>query len=132
MNQMKGNQKHRSIIRPAVLLIMLQIGSLLISSCYGCLESERTALLRVKDSLNHPNGSALPSWGKQANCCQWDGVDCHATTSRVLCLSLNYVRDTRLPPWHLNCSLFLPFQDLQELYLLGNSIAGCVENEGNY
>ncbi|XVF71079.1 hypothetical protein PTKIN_Ptkin12aG0006100 [Pterospermum kingtungense] len=32
--------------------------------------------------------------------------------------------------WHLNASLFLPFEELKSLYLGGNSIAGCVDSQG--
>ncbi|XVF29493.1 hypothetical protein REPUB_Repub15cG0125600 [Reevesia pubescens] len=32
--------------------------------------------------------------------------------------------------WYLNASLFLPFEELRSLVLVGNEIVGCVENEG--
>ncbi|EOY19733.1 Uncharacterized protein TCM_045039 [Theobroma cacao] len=56
---------------------------------------------------------------------------------RVIGLSLNYKRSSPREEyskvkdgWYLNAFLFLPFKDLKSLYLPGNHIAGCVENEG--
>ncbi|KAI9401095.1 hypothetical protein POPTR_001G064600v4 [Populus trichocarpa] len=82
----------------------------------GCLEEERIALLHLKDSLNYPNGTSLPSWRiAHANCCDWEHITCNSSTD-----------------WYLNASLFLPFQQLNGVYLYGNRIAGWVENKGGY
>jgi hypothetical protein len=99
----------------------------------GCLEEERVALLHLKDSLNYPNGTSLPSWTKaDANCCEWDRyrIECNSSTGRVTMLDLWGVRNEELGDWYLNASLFLPFQQLNALYLLNNSIAGWVEKKG--
>ncbi|KAL9339852.1 hypothetical protein Peur_068867 [Populus x canadensis] len=99
----------------------------------GCLEEERIALLHLKDSLNYPNGISLPSWMKaDANCCDWERVNCNSSTGRVTLLGLGGVRNEDLGDWYLNASLFLPFQQLNGLYLWGNRIAGWVENKGGY
>jgi hypothetical protein len=99
-------------------------------SCHGCLDEERSALLRIKSSFNYPSGTFLQSWGKVADCCSWKGVDCNFTTGRVVQLDLSSKREEGLGDLYLNVSLFRPFQELQYLDLSGNFIVGCVENEG--
>ena len=99
-------------------------------SCHGCLDEERSALLRIKSSFNYPSGTFLQSWGKVADCCSWKGVDCNFTTGRVVDLDLSGIREEGLGDLYLNVSLFRPFQELQSLYLRENFIVGCVENEG--
>jgi hypothetical protein len=95
------------------------------------LEEERIALLHLKDSLNYPNGTSLPSWRiAHANCCEWEDIECNSSTGRVTVLYLYSVRKEELGDWYLNASLFLPFQQLNRLYLMDNSIAGWVENKG--
>jgi hypothetical protein len=95
----------------------------------GCLEEERVALLHLKDSLNYPNGTSLPSW-RIANCCDWESIRCNRSTGRVTALHLLGVRNEELGDWYLNASLFLPFQQLNLLYLGFNRIAGLVEKKG--
>ena len=99
-------------------------------SCHGCLDEERSALLRIKSSFNYPSGTFLQSWGKVADCCSWKRVDCNFTTGRVVELDLSSIREEGLGDLYLNVSLFRPFQELLYLDLSGNSIVGCVENEG--
>jgi len=97
----------------------------------GCLEEERIALLHLKDSLNYPNGTSLPSWIKDdAQCCDWEHIECSSSTGRVTELYLLSVRNEELGDWYLNASLFLPFQQLNILDLYGNRIAGWVEKKG--
>ena len=97
----------------------------------GCLEEERIALLHLKDALNYPNGTSLPSWIKgDAHCCDWESIICDSSTGRVTELDLEGVRDRELGDWYLNASLFLPFQQLNGLYLTANRIAGLVEKKG--
>jgi hypothetical protein len=91
----------------------------------GCLEEERIALLHLKDSLNYPNGTSLPSWRiAHANCCSWESIVCSRSTGRVTELYLWRVRNEELGDWYLNASLFLPFQQLNYLSLSDNRIAG--------
>jgi hypothetical protein len=97
----------------------------------GCLEEERIALLHLKDSLNYPNGTSLPSWIKaDAHCCDWERIVCNSSTGRVTALYLSSVRNKEQGDWYLNASLFLPFHQLNALYLWNNSIAGWVEKKG--
>ncbi|KAL9339660.1 hypothetical protein Peur_068675 [Populus x canadensis] len=99
----------------------------------GCLEEERIALLHLKDALNYPNGTPLPSWRKgDAECCSWELIECSSNTGRVTMLHLGSVRNQELGDWYLNASLFLPFQQLNTLSLSDNRIAGLVAKKGSY
>ena len=90
----------------------------------GCLEEEKIALLHLKDSLNYPNGTSLPSWRiAHANCCSWERITCNSSTGRV-------TRNEEQGDWYLNASLFLPFQQLYALSLWNNSIAGWATKKG--
>ncbi|KAK4276154.1 hypothetical protein QN277_019133 [Acacia crassicarpa] len=94
----------------------------------GCLEEERKALLKLKETFNHLNGSSLPTWNNlnHSDCCSWEGVTCDNSTLRVISLLLNYTRAQELEhfKWSLNVSYFLPFHQLQELDLSGNYLSG--------
>ncbi|KAB5514762.1 hypothetical protein DKX38_028668 [Salix brachista] len=52
-----GLSLHISIVPLIMMVVSLQV----ISLPLGCLEEERAALLQLKDSLNYPNGTSLPS-----------------------------------------------------------------------
>ncbi|KAB5514596.1 hypothetical protein DKX38_028502 [Salix brachista] len=118
---------------PVAAAIMMINASLLVQ---GCLEEERTALLQIKTSMFDPNYMASPllSWGNDAHCCSWAGVSCDNITGRVNEIDLFDVRgwfiDPSMGDWYLNATLFLPFQELNTLYLGFNYMAGCVANEG--
>ncbi|KAJ9131206.1 hypothetical protein P3X46_035291, partial [Hevea brasiliensis] len=106
----------------------------------GCLEHERIALLQLKfefisssssyysSSYYYSHDYDMPLWGVNTDCCNWGGVKCNTTTGHVVELSLEGIR--RGGDWYLNASLFLPFQQLKNLSLQGNNIAGCIKNEG--
>ncbi|XP_052198601.1 receptor-like protein 9b isoform X2 [Diospyros lotus] len=102
--------------------------------CHGCWEQERIALLHLKASINDPSGTSLPSWvdNRNANCCQWEAVECSNNSKRVVKISLTGTWDWRLGnyEWHFNASLFLPFEELKALNLSGNGLVGWVDNEG--
>ncbi|XP_039070947.1 receptor-like protein 56 [Hibiscus syriacus] len=112
-------------IRIAVMSVFL----LLEGTTYACLEHERIALLQLKPFFNHYD--ELVDWDKPkgSDCCRWKGIECNTTTRRLVGLTLNSTRDSS-EGWYLNASLFLPFVGLKRLYLRGNAIAGCIENEG--
>jgi len=112
-----------------ILVIMLAVEN----GCNGCWEKERFALLQIKDSINFPNGTSLPSWEEDdyLDCCQWERVTCNSTTHRVIKLSLNTSRDWRRDDyWYLNASILLPFESLRSLDLSDNQLYGFVGNEG--
>ncbi|KAF7153030.1 hypothetical protein RHSIM_Rhsim01G0054200 [Rhododendron simsii] len=112
-----------------VVVVMLAVEN----GCNGCLEKERIALLQLKDSINFPNGTSLPSWEEDDNigCCHWERVECNSTTHRVIKLKLYGVRDDRRDDyWHLNASILLPFESLRSLDLSGNRLRSFVGNEG--
>ncbi|KAH7859428.1 hypothetical protein Vadar_001045 [Vaccinium darrowii] len=123
-----------------VLVITLAVEN----GCNGCWEKERIALLQLKDSINFPNGTSLPSWEEDdyLDCCQWERVTCNSSTRRVIKLSLNATtdwlnqiqsrsRDLTWSPWYLNASILLPFESLQSLDLSENGLYGFAGNEGD-
>ncbi|KAG5226233.1 receptor protein [Salix suchowensis] len=118
-----GLSHHISIVPVLMMVVSLQ----LISLPLGCVEEERAALLQLKDSLNYPNGTSLPSWRKgDARCCDWDRVMCNSSTGRVIALGLGGLRNGELGDWYLNASLFLPFQELINLFLWDNGFDGSI------
>lgn len=79
------------------LSLLLGYGSL------GCVEEEKVGLLKLKAYINHPNGTALYSWGGEVgDCCRWESITCDNKTNRVIQLSLRYI-DAGLGRWSLNC-----------------------------
>ncbi|KAJ8645602.1 hypothetical protein MRB53_007350 [Persea americana] len=85
-----------------------------------------TLLLQIKDSINYPGGSSLDEDWVGKNCCQWLGVDCNPSSSRVISIHLYSVREERLGLWYPNTSIFAAFKELKGLYLWGNHIGGWV------
>ncbi|KAJ8634931.1 hypothetical protein MRB53_009198 [Persea americana] len=102
---------------------------LLLCGGFGCFEKEKSALLELKLSINHPNGTSFPSWGGGTDCCTWDGVTCNSRTARVIELDLSGSMDTDLGDWYLNASLLLPLEKLQSLVLNFNSLTGFIDGE---
>uniref|UniRef100_A0A5B7BRY8 Putative Disease resistance family protein / LRR family protein n=1 Tax=Davidia involucrata TaxID=16924 RepID=A0A5B7BRY8_DAVIN len=57
-------------------------------SALGCIEGERQALLKFKQSLSDPSRS-LSSWNSTTeDCCKWKGVRCNGITGHVVKLDL--------------------------------------------
>ncbi|KAF7153810.1 hypothetical protein RHSIM_Rhsim01G0101800 [Rhododendron simsii] len=110
-----------------VVVVMLAVEN----GCNGCLEKERIGLLQLKDSINFPNGTSLPSWDQEddgIDCCHWEGVECNSTTRQVIKLELAGKRYTD-GEWHLNASILLPFESLRSLDLSKNGLGSIVGNE---
>ncbi|XP_073264016.1 cuscuta receptor 1 isoform X2 [Populus alba] len=112
-----------------MLLALLTLVGEWYGRCYGCLEEERIGLLEIQ-SLIDPYRISLRDWVDGSNCCEWGWIECDNTTRRVIQLSLFHIRDKSLGDWVLNASLFQPFKELRSLYLEGNGLVGCLENEG--
>ena len=111
-----------------VVLVLVQFG---INGCFGCWDQERIALLQLKASMinytDHDYYNYFTSWDsadQESDCCDWERVKCNITTGRVIQLHLNVTTYD----WYLNASLFLPFEELQCLYLVYNYIPGWVPN----
>ncbi|KAM4073047.1 hypothetical protein ACB094_11G187100 [Castanea mollissima] len=105
------------------------------NGCFGCWEQERAALLQLKASINSTADiDYFRTWNsstnKKSDCCDWVGVKCDNTTGRVIQLNLRYKIGWSREDWCLNASLFLPFEELQQLNLEGNQISRWVPNEG--
>ncbi|PPR83726.1 hypothetical protein GOBAR_AA36986 [Gossypium barbadense] len=94
--------------------------------CQGCLEEERAALLQIKDSMNISESSGFSNWYGE-ECCDWDGVECDPSRTRIHKILFYQLRDQRnieVEPWFPNATLFAQFKDLQLLELPGNQIGG--------
>ena len=132
------NQKKKKVMELGrfwwwVVLILVQLR---MNGCFGCWEQEKAALLQLKASINSTADiDYLPTWNsthKKSDCCDWEGVKCDNTTGRVIQLDLNYTINWSREDWCLNASLFLPFEELQYLYLVDNQISRWVPNEGMF
>ena len=113
-----------------VLVVLFMFVSLqgYLSQISGCWDEERVALLQLKHFFNRPN--RLRDWVELGDCCQWEAVTCNGSTGRVMRLSLRCARGWGLREGYLNASLFSAFEQLEELDLSFNSIAGFVDNGG--
>ncbi|XP_041021879.1 receptor like protein 21-like [Juglans microcarpa x Juglans regia] len=127
-----------------VLVIFIQIGE-----NKGCLEEERIGLLHLKSflkSIPYANSDhLLPSWvddSKSTECCDWERVTCNSTTSHIIELSLEnlkqdpYYREHKYKNvsfgdrWLLNVSMLEPFKELRSLDISFNAIGGWIPYEG--
>ncbi|KAJ0017405.1 hypothetical protein Pint_10207 [Pistacia integerrima] len=112
-----------------VVLVLVQT-----SRFNSCLENERIGLLDLKSFTQ--SEKILVSWvdDKMSNCCDWERVQCNATTRRVIKL---FLHDTMLFSQYyspnglltLNLSLFHPFEELESLDLSYNYFAGWHDNK---
>ncbi|XP_031106605.1 receptor-like protein 14 isoform X2 [Ipomoea triloba] len=122
------HQMGKSLLWVVILLIAVNAWG---SS--GCLEEERIALLQVKAHMKYyALGKSLTSWANdtKSDCCKWYMVTCNNTTKRVTNLELSWIVDRNGGGWYINASVFLPFKQLITLDLIGNQLAGVVENGG--
>ncbi|KAA3486044.1 LRR receptor-like serine/threonine-protein kinase GSO1 isoform X6 [Gossypium australe] len=97
----------------------------------GCWENEKAALFQLKPFFAHIY-DVDTSW-VEGNCCRWNRVECSTSTGRVTRLVLEYYDEDykgKFQGWHLNVSLFLPFEELKSLDLSGNYIDGFIDNQG--
>ncbi|GAY61198.1 hypothetical protein CUMW_207990 [Citrus unshiu] len=109
------------------LVTMINISFCIGNSNVGCIDSERQALLKLKQDLNDPS-NRLASWNiGDGDCCAWDGVVCNNFTGHVLQLNLgnpnpNYGTGSKLVG-KINPSLF-DLKHLIHLDLSDNDFQG--------
>ncbi|XP_077247761.1 uncharacterized protein LOC143887567 [Tasmannia lanceolata] len=117
-------------------LIVVVLFSVSVCCCFygfqACLEQERKALLQLKHSISYPyNASSFHfmDWVGE-DCCQWNGVLCASSSSRVVNLDLTSARGDTLGTWYPNATLFAQFKELELLDLTWNDIGGWVMPHG--
>lgn len=117
-----------------VVMVLVSLLSCFVVECRGeeCSEEEKSLLLQLKDSMSHPNGSsyALRNWEGES-CCEWNGVYCSDSTSRVFKLLLTGARERGHGIWYLNVTILAQFKELQYLFLTDNQIGGSNTLQGN-
>ncbi|KAG7572190.1 Leucine-rich repeat [Arabidopsis suecica] len=114
-----------------------QSSKLWLHGCKSCIESERKALLELKNymisrSVESVFGSVLPSWNnnKQSDCCRWKGIKCNHTSRRVIRLFFDDMYFNEHPL--LNLSLLHPFEEVQNLNLSGLGYNGFFDDIEGY
>ncbi|GMN69645.1 hypothetical protein TIFTF001_038692 [Ficus carica] len=114
-----------------LLAILIYITGAFGSTTTRCKESERHALLKIKENLRGHGDGFLTSWGNEEEkreCCEWIGIRCDNKSGHVIRLDLS--------PSTLGRGLFDPFEgnlsyslvDLQYLHYLDLSFIQFYEN----
>ncbi|KAH7855993.1 hypothetical protein Vadar_031418 [Vaccinium darrowii] len=117
------------IFSTAVLFVaVLLCNGIFLQSCLGsgsmstiiCIEQERQALLKFKQSLTDATGR-LSSWSGE-DCCNWKGIQCDGSTSHVIKLDLVSLDPNAMPmeAKEVNSSL-VELKNLKHLDLSGNN-----------
>uniref|UniRef100_A0A0D9WMI8 non-specific serine/threonine protein kinase n=1 Tax=Leersia perrieri TaxID=77586 RepID=A0A0D9WMI8_9ORYZ len=100
-----------------------------------CLHEDRRHLMDIYNNFHWLDDWHWPQWiSNNSDCCQCWGVTCSSRTGRVTGLDLS----VPYPWWEyplpdnglINCSLFLPFSELQILSLSNAGIRGCMPGAG--
>uniref|UniRef100_A0A2N9J8H1 Leucine-rich repeat-containing N-terminal plant-type domain-containing protein n=1 Tax=Fagus sylvatica TaxID=28930 RepID=A0A2N9J8H1_FAGSY len=92
---MDSSLRLRAITLNLFLGLLITLATLDPTFCSGvsevhCIQSERQALLKIKQDLIDPS-NRLASWAVDGNCCQWVGVVCNNVTGHVQELHLQSV-----------------------------------------
>ena len=97
----------------------------------SCIETEKQALLKLKDGFNNKN-SILSSWNGE-DCCNLKGISCDNLTGHVTMLDLICVDDSVALRGKIDSSIcelqHLTFLDLSQNYLEGE-ILKCIGSLG--
>ncbi|CAN4084372.1 unnamed protein product [Withania somnifera] len=112
-----------SLLLFSQLLYFTCIDFKFVSSAGTCIETEKKALLKLKEDLTDSSGR-LASWIDQENCCQWLGVTCDKKTGNIVKLDLRnqFSRNNELGG-EINPSL-LELKRLRYLDLSMNNFGG--------
>ncbi|KAK8682352.1 hypothetical protein V6N13_054741 [Hibiscus sabdariffa] len=112
-------------LRIAVLSVLLVLEG---APTDACLQHERIALLQLKPFFNHYN--ELADWDEVtgSDCCQWKGIECNTTSSRLIGLSLNSTRNQikNIPSFKDDATERQQMIHLEELNLEGNLLNNTV------
>jgi len=114
-------RKMKSVSVTLFFLILLLLEAL---SSQACWKEEREALLALDSRFG---GDSPFFWNFDADCCEWEGVDCNSSTGRVAQLQVFMQNSIQQ---YINYSDFSVFKDLKNLTLWFGNIVGCVGNEG--
>ncbi|KAE8647939.1 receptor-like protein EIX2 [Cucumis sativus] len=82
-----------------ILLLLLLHFCFSITAAAPCIQKERQALLRFKNSFYDDPSLRLASWNASTDCCNWKGVGCNQITGHVTII------DLRRDPWQVDCYL---------------------------
>ncbi|KAK4712868.1 hypothetical protein R3W88_018775 [Solanum pinnatisectum] len=106
------------------LLYFTCINHHFVSSCItSCIETEKNALLNLKENLTDPSGK-LSSWIDQQDCCQWLGVTCNNKTGHVVKIDLRNKYSTEHELRGVINPSLLKLQQLRYLDLSMNNFEG--------
>ncbi|KAJ4816380.1 receptor like protein 9 [Rhynchospora pubera] len=98
--------------------------------CGACWVEEKAALLDIKASFSvNPGTTWQLNWDNGDDCCKWQGVTCDSVEGWITSLDLRQT-SVNLTPRLLNSTLFLPFQELNNLSLAENFFNCCVPGSG--
>ncbi|XP_058768231.1 receptor-like protein EIX2 [Vicia villosa] len=99
-----------------------------------CVESEKRALLKFKDSFTFGRDNRITSW-KGEECCEWEGISCDDLTGHVTSLDLQLLYDDYERSQGKLDSSICELQHLTSLYLQDNHLEGgipeCIGSLGN-
>ncbi|XXG46726.1 hypothetical protein AAC387_Pa02g1500 [Persea americana] len=113
------------VLYPLILLVFLNLQALECASSLGN-ETDRVALLAIKDQITSDPLGALSSWNGTLHFCMWPGVACSTRHQRVVILDLSSLQlEGSLSPYIGNLSF------LRSIRFANNSFHGEIPQEIN-